>query len=659
MHEQQQQQQQQQPPHPQHPDPYLTPPPFRGRILTKTPATPFDSSLSNAPAPAGHFLIVRGVGLGDPTKENPVALVEAKLAELRAAHPSLNSIPVQVHPIFIRDPTTQGDAGTTNHESIPKSTQGYGSEDDYKLKYMDEWEPLPPLGSVEHDDVDRKIERFEAPGIDFTTPDRVQTDDTHPAPATRFPFQPSAIVISTPAPAIATGAQVATQPSAVGNVQVSTTGTSWTHGVPEAERGDHFLTVQCAQQGCKTIWFHADCVPAWIVRIVGINHCLDRGNYTLKGKYDVMDDGTGSPELPKIKIRDRDPLATTACYIKLDRSLDSFDPAAEPRVDLLQLWMDKLREHASEWETAWAPQREGKDKRCWVRVNNIFDEEPGDVFGGKRKRDPNEEKYVAATRKAFDDAGMKSINGFRSGKGVIVHLRHPSLVDKAVEQATIHVPDISRKHLPVYSVRQIEVQNAFEIVVGGLSGQSNASVGHVTSWFASFSRDGQTLLAAVRQPPNEKDFVVFTMDDWAATADVLKNAENFTKEFPDYRPPQLLFKLNTVGSWKPSTAAVITEGADKVSDAVAALTRRIDKNERDARARDEDTKHRISQIDLNLVTLTTVTTNLATRQEELGRGMFIMQQESQLSVALGRIDAAMMMARQTHARPIDDEEKKA
>ncbi|KAJ7150072.1 hypothetical protein C8R43DRAFT_1191929 [Mycena crocata] len=70
------------------------------------------------------------------------------------------------------------DAGTTNHESIPKSTQGYGSEDDYKLKYMDE-----------------------------------------------------------------------------------------------------------------------------IVRIVGINHCLDRGNYSLKGKYDVMDDGTGSPELPKIKIR--------------------------------------------------------------------------------------------------------------------------------------------------------------------------------------------------------------------------------------------------------------------------------------------------------------------------------------------------------------------
>ncbi|KAJ7158019.1 hypothetical protein C8R43DRAFT_948859 [Mycena crocata] len=181
-------------------------------------------------------------------------------------------------------------AGTTNHESIPKLTQGYGSEDDYKLKYMDEWEPLPPLGLLEHDDVDRGIERFEAPGIDFMTPDRVQTDDTHPAPATTFPFQPSAIVISTPVPA------VATQPSAVGNVQVSTTGTSRTHGVPEAERGYRLLTVQCAQRGCETIWIvfpsgiEGGFVSLVQTRII-LKDCADRGNKSLFGSWELHPKG--------------------------------------------------------------------------------------------------------------------------------------------------------------------------------------------------------------------------------------------------------------------------------------------------------------------------------------------------------------------------------
>ncbi|KAJ7149418.1 hypothetical protein C8R43DRAFT_1236451 [Mycena crocata] len=78
-------------------------------------------------------------------------------------------------------------AGTTNPESIPKSTQGYGSEDDCKLEYMDEWEPLPPLGSVEHDDVDCEIERA-GHHISFPT---ICIVISTPAPAVQ-PFSPAA-----------------------------------------------------------------------------------------------------------------------------------------------------------------------------------------------------------------------------------------------------------------------------------------------------------------------------------------------------------------------------------------------------------------------------------------------------------------------------------
>ncbi|KAJ7451027.1 hypothetical protein FB451DRAFT_1409933 [Mycena latifolia] len=142
-------------------------------------------------------------------------------------------------------------------------------------------------------------------------------------------------------------------------------------------------------------------------------------------------------------------------------------------------------------------------------------------------------------------------------------------------------------------------------------------------------------------------------------ADVLKATDCFKKELGDYdlREPQFLFMLNTNAAWRPTTSAVVTPGAKKVTTAIAALTCRIEATEREARACDADTKARLTQIDSNIASIATVAANLSRRQEEMGRGLLLLQRETQLTTALGRIDSALLMARNAYTHPLDDQEK--
>ncbi|KAJ7843862.1 hypothetical protein B0H14DRAFT_2777912, partial [Mycena olivaceomarginata] len=253
--------------------------------------------------------------------------------------------------------------------------------------------------------------------------------------------------------------------------------------------------------------------------------------------------------------------------------------------DLLNLWIAPLRELG--WEVQWAPQTEGKDKRMWTRVAGVFDEPVQDSSEARKKHD----KVIVSMRAFFDNSGLQTVNGFRSGNGVIITFALPADVDTAVNNRTIV---FESRTLHVYPVRQIEIGYAFELVIGGLGGVDPTAVNNIISWFAAFEREleGDTALAETRFAPGERDYLIVSMKDWASTRQVLTSTDRFSKELADYslRPPQLLFRLNTSAAWKVDPSAVITEGAEKVTGALAGLTRRFEASERDARARDADTK---------------------------------------------------------------------
>ncbi|KAJ6578580.1 hypothetical protein B0H10DRAFT_1963178 [Mycena sp. CBHHK59/15] len=306
----------------------------------------------------------------------------------------------------------------------------------------------------------------------------------------------------------------------------------------------------------------------------------------------------------------------TSCYLHLATSLVLPNLKAEPHTDLLQLWIDALA--TTGWEVQWALQVEGKDKRMW----------------------------------------LQTVNRFKSGRGIIVTFALPANVNKATTDRYI---TFDSHQLLVYRVRQIEIGYVFKLVIGGTSSIEPSTMNNIRGWFTSFEHNGETLLVETHVALGEKDYLIVSMKDWAATADVLKSTKHFHKQLADYDlcAPQLLFCLNTSAAWKTDPSAVMVEGAEKVSGAVAALTRCIKTNERDARTHDADMKGRLVVIDANVTSVTNVATALAHRQEELGRGFFLLQQENQLSASLGRIDTVIMITRQTFSRPIDDDQNES
>ncbi|KAJ7847448.1 hypothetical protein B0H14DRAFT_3675930 [Mycena olivaceomarginata] len=293
---------------------------------------------------------------------------------------------------------------------------------------------------------------------------------------------------------------------------------------------------------------------------------------------------TSNSELRDIPVHVT-PLSThdisTSCYLRLSGNLVDLDPKAEPRTDLLNLWIDPLR------ELGWEESSEARKKH---------------------------DKVIVSMRAFFDNSGLQTVNGFRSGNGVIITFALPADVDTA-----------------------IEIGYAFELVIGGLGGVDPTAVNNIISWFAAFERElkGDTALAETRFAPGERDYLIVSMKDWASTHHVLTSTNCFSKELADYnlRPPQLLFRLNTSAVWKVDPSAVINKGAKKVTGALAGLTRRFEASERDARARNADTKR------------------------TLARGFFVLSQETQYIAALGRIDASIMANQQTFTRPLDAEEK--
>ncbi|KAJ6627161.1 hypothetical protein B0H10DRAFT_2210565 [Mycena sp. CBHHK59/15] len=284
--------------------------------------------------------------------------------------------------------------------------------------------------------------------------------------------------------------------------------------------------------------------------------------------------------------------------------LVSLDPKAEPCTELLHLWIEPLT--ALGWEVHWAQQIEGKDKQMWKY-----------------------DKMITRLRADFDSSGLQTVNGFRSGSGVIITFTLPADIDAAVNERNIV---FDSKTLPIYRVHQIEIGYAFELIIGSVASIDPTAINNVISWFADFERDGESLLVEMRTARGE--------------ARRLQPA-----------PPQLLFRLNTTAAWKADPSAVITKGAKKVTGAITALTRRIETNEHNARTRDADTKTCLTTIDVNLTAVSTLTSALHNHQEKLAHSFFILQQDTQYTAALSCLDTSIMANRQTFMRPIDDTEK--
>ncbi|KAJ7368522.1 hypothetical protein DFH08DRAFT_947426 [Mycena albidolilacea] len=373
---------------------------------------------------------------------------------------------------------------------------------------------------------------------------------------------------------------------------------------------------------------------------------------------------------------------TTCMYIRIHPDLAPTASNPEPRVDWLELIADSIRSAAPAWEVAWAPQA-NKDKQMWLCISDIFavkDEADNDNKkksnnnNKTKRRDPEEriklhnqnQKVIDTLRKHFDDAGHPAVDGYRLGKSTqaVIVLAHPAHVDAVLRTKTITVGACTHA---ISAVRQIEIEHPFEIAVCSFTTFPESHTRQVCDgWFDAFHRpDGTTLLTETRtgEDVDERDFMFYTMADWATTKCVLsaKLSETFQKATAVFhlQPPQLLYNINSASTWKTrDTASAIDKGAKKIDSTLGSVIHRMEAIEHQAQACHAATKARMGQMESTLATVATSVPDVVGHVEDLGCVLFIGQQDAHLSIDLSRVDNDMALACRTINCPIDEDEAK-
>jgi hypothetical protein len=230
--------------------------------------------------------------------------------------------------------------------------------------------------------------------------------------------------------------------------------------------------------------------------------------------------------------------------------------------------MAALAQFGPKWELAWAPTKPGTDKHMWIRFPEITAS-----YGDQN----------AARNKIVEWANEKGFticsSYFTQKTGIVINLAYPHHVDKIARRGYITISSF-KAPLKVMRLCQIEVQNAFEMVITGVPTEYEDMDLLIVKWLREkFQNEGQHTIAGSRTSPNEPEALVFHMTTWSETSRVLAPAaqEAFRSDFAKYRqsltPPQMLHQLNTNGIFKT--------GSTRMEKVIEGGVNTIDKNFKD------------------------------------------------------------------------------
>ena len=298
---------------------------------------------------------------------------------------------------------------------------------------------------------------------------------------------------------------------------------------------------------------------------------------------------------------------TSSCYIRLDplfkpRSLTGAD--AEPRCDLLQLWRDALRTLNTEWEVNWAPTVRGTDKRMWLRFPEVRDDQENMIT-----------KITAHLEKKFKSPVCSSF-AMKTG-GVIVSLACHKHVDGIMKLGRVDIPGVQHPLTPQRG-RQIEIENAFELAIMGLTDDIDGIETILECWLAdTFIVDGESTLAGVRSSSDASEALIFHMTTWEAATKVLSatTAElfhhTFGRKYPSLVAPQSVYAINHKGLWRNKTIReTFNKGSESMTENLKLLQQQINTLKTETRQGMQAMQMEMSTITSNLASVTTVVSSL-------------------------------------------------
>jgi hypothetical protein len=350
------------------------------------------------------------------------------------------------------------------------------------------------------------------------------------------------------------------------------------------------------------------------------------------------------PTLASIHIRVK-PFNTrnewsTTCYVHLDPCLNASTPLdnnAEPRCDLLVLWLTALSKYNSDWEIHWTPAKHGTDKRSWIRFPELRDDSTNPSFQSESR-----DKLLRwAKTKALPVS-----SSFLGKGGVTLSMASPHHVDTVVNAGTVLVPGFPNP-LRVARGRQIEICNAFEIVIMGVPDDYEDMDQLLKEWITqNFLVDGESTLAGYRASPDEPEAFIFHMTTWKATKAVLSQSTRklFEADFAKYPTliyPRTVHEVNTTGVWKivGNIRGDFAKGADSMNDTIKALTRRIDSMEDRNQKQHEATHLQLAAVTSTLQSVTQAVTALDNRLVSSQRAILAQSAELGLTRGLSNVRA--------------------
>ena len=322
---------------------------------------------------------------------------------------------------------------------------------------------------------------------------------------------------------------------------------------------------------------------------------------------------------------------STTCYVQLNSrkipKISDDDDSSEPRSDLLQMWMSALADHDSKWHVAWAPAKQGTDKRMYIRFPDL------NAASGDQEA-PKEKLLLWAKSKNYPVC-----QSFANAGGIILAMANPAHVDQILSTGSHTIKGFPHP-LRTLPARQVEIQNIFEMIIMGVPADYENMDGLLEEWIDNtFANDGVSKMAGRRTPPSEPETFVFHMTSWTDTSKILsaKFQEMFLDDFKKYGtsllPPQMLFKVNSDGFYRPrgNVRTEIQKGASTIDGSIKDLQRQFNDMVQTNQQQFQATQLQFATITSSLNTVTHTISSLENRVVNTQRALLAQAQEVSIS----------------------------
>ena len=331
--------------------------------------------------------------------------------------------------------------------------------------------------------------------------------------------------------------------------------------------------------------------------------------------------------------RAQDPHCSSA-YIELTKDIRLLDPL--PRPDLLTDWQVALTTHRPMWQTVWAPQKKGKDRRMIVR------------FRAAETKEKVPQSAVDKIRTYLNSKGHKTTGGYISFNGLVdITFADTASVDAILESTHYVVPTISKDGMHVSPPKYIPINYPFELCIGGINDYEGLD-DTIEKWIChKYKRDDAARSSRLVASRNslDRDYYIFAMDSWESTMLVIRDLTDFRTYFthsPLLTDPRLLFDLNTSGFARKSLTSTIDTGAGLVSDAITEIKRDLSDFRKEQSENNNLVQRQVAAIHTNMESQTNALMLIGNQMHQQGLSLLAGRDEKAIECRKSAVESSLM-----------------